>query len=50
MSLLYQEVCGVYPFSNVSIPNQNHTESQSGFVGNYITYLLFIKLVVFINF
>lgn len=28
--------------SDVSIPNQNHTESQNGFVGNYITFSNFL--------
>lgn len=32
-SLLCQEVCGVYPLSDVSIPDQNQTESQDSFAG-----------------
>lgn len=49
-SLLCQEVCGVFPLSDVSIPNQNHIQPQNGFVGNYTTFLIFLKLLVFINF
>lgn len=42
-SQLCQEVCGVYPLFDVSISNQNHTEPQNGFVGNYITSLIFLN-------
>lgn len=49
-SLLHQEVCGVYHLSDVSIPNENHAESQNDFVENYITFLFSCLINGFINF